>query len=128
MSALFAAPTTIPDGALQTTIAFAAALRDGNLAGALVHFDDSARLLTADGTEVSGHEAIGDVLADLIGCCHEIEISPGRTIVAGAVAHCTQSWRLVVADDTSYRQGTKATLVLHQIDERWQIVIAAPWG
>jgi ketosteroid isomerase-like protein len=127
MSSLAVAPT-IPAGALQTTIAVSQALRSCDVPAALGYFADEARLLTADGTEVSGRDAIGDVLADLLDDCRGLEITPGRTIVTGDVALCTQSWNLLTADDTSYVRGTKATLVLHRIDERWQIVIAAPWG
>lgn len=127
MSATTTVPT-IPAGALQTTIAFARALGEADVAAALDYFDDGARLLAADGTEVSGPAAIGDALTAFLGGCRRVEISPGRTIVAGGVAHCTQSWRLVPHDDTSYARGTKATLVLHHSDRRWRIVIAAPWG
>ena len=53
-----------------------------------------ARVLTADGTEVSDPDSIAFVLAQLTSPGLRLDVVPGRTIVKGDVALCTQSWRL----------------------------------
>ncbi len=97
---------------------------------ATAYFGAGARLLTADGTEVSGPDAIRGVLDQLTSPSQSLEIRPGRTLVAGSVALCSQSWRLLSAGNTaaSYERASKATFVLQRRERRWQILTAAPWG
>ena len=117
------------EGPLGTAIAFSRALLGRDATAALAYFGAAARLLTADGTEVSGSEAIGGVLNQITASSQRLEIRPGRTIVTGNVALCCQSWRLSsVARGATYERGSRATLVLQRRDRRWQILIAAPWG
>jgi ketosteroid isomerase-like protein len=116
-------------GPLQTAIGFSRALLERDDLAALDYFGDGARLLTVDGTEVSGAAAIGEILGQITASSRRLEILPGRTIVSGSVALCCQSWRLSsVTDGATYERGSRATLVLHRRDRRWQILIAAPWG
>lgn len=118
------------EGPLGTAIAFSHALLGRDTTAALAYFGAGARMLTADGTEVSGPDAIRAVLLQLTSPSQKLEIRPGRTLVAGSVALCSQSWRLLSAGSTlpSYERASKATLVLQRRDRRWQILIAAPWG
>lgn len=119
-------PQTAPASALQTAIGIARALVGGDAGTALGHFGPGARLLTADGTEVSGRGAIGAVLTQLTAPAQRLEILPSRTLVAGDVALCTESWRLISAAAVkSYERASTATLVLQRSDEHWRILIAA---
>jgi ketosteroid isomerase-like protein len=118
-----------PQQPLTTMIAFGEALVRRDPLAAAAHLSPGARLLRSDGTEVSGVAALGLVLDRLTSETHRLEIRPGRTIVSGEVALCTQSWRLVPADlRQSFARANRATFVLGRADGNWQILIAAPWG
>jgi ketosteroid isomerase-like protein len=115
------------EGPLRTAIGFSRALLGRDDLAALDYFGDGARLLTADGTEVSGAAAIGEVLGQLTASSRRLDILPGRTIVSGDVALCCQSRRLSsVTEGETYERGSRATLVLHRCGRRRQILIGAP--
>ena len=61
---------------------------------AAIHLAPDARLITPDGTEVVGREAIKAMLAQLTSTGRTLEIRAGRTTVSSeGVALCTQHWR-----------------------------------
>jgi ketosteroid isomerase-like protein len=100
-----------------------------DIGAALACFGREGRLLTADGTEICGREAIGSVLGQLAGAHGGLEIRPGQTILAGEVALCRQSWTLRLEQGAErYERATVASFVLHLLDGRWQIMVAEPWG
>lgn len=114
---------------LQVAIGFAHCLLHRDPSAAQAHLGLGARVLTADGTEVSGAAAVGEILTQLTSPGLDLEILPGRTIVNHEVALCTQSWRLTAAGSSPlYQRASKATLVLGLEDERWRILILSPWG
>lgn len=120
---------TVSPGALATAIAFGDALRRGDAVGASAHLHPGARFLTADGTEVSDPDSIGFLLAQLTSPGLELDVVPGRTIVQGDVALCTQSWRLrTTADDPCFERASCCTFVLRRSGGGWRIAVAAPWG
>ena len=120
---------TASPGALATAIAFGDALGRGDGDGARAQLEPAARLLTADGTEVSDPDSIGFVLAQLTSPEMRLEVTPGRAIVKGDVALCTQNWRLrATSDDHSFERASRALFVLRRSGVGWRIAVAAPWG
>jgi len=118
-----------PDGAEAVARRFARAMlaRDHHTAAAC--FSPGARMLTSDGTEVSGRAAVLAVLRQITTSEQHLEIRIGRTVVAEGVATCTQFWRRSSTGPGSgaYESATAARLVLARPGARWQIVIASPW-
>jgi hypothetical protein len=55
-------------------------------------------------------------------------VVPGRTIVKGDVALCTQSWRLRTTSDPCFERASCAIFVLCRSAAGWRIAVAAPWG
>jgi ketosteroid isomerase-like protein len=108
---------------------FAADLLAGDPGRAAAHFAPSGQLITPDGTEVRGLRSIATVLAQLTAPEQRLEIRIGRTVVTENVALSTQYWLRGSGhpDGPSLEMTTTAWLVL-QHDERWQILIASPWG
>lgn len=124
MSAVTASP-----GAMATAVAFGDALRRGDVRGAQAQLEPVARVLTADGTEVSDPDSIGFLLVQLAPPASRLDVVPGRTIVVGDVALCTQSWHLRKGDDAAcFERASRAFFVLRRSARGWRIAIAAPWG
>lgn len=123
-------PAGLSAGAMQAAVGFSRAMLNRDVEGAFGYLSASARVLTADGTEVAGQEAITGVLKQLATSNQRLEIRPGRTVVTGGVALCQQSWRLTSAAPgvVGFERGSRATLVLGLSDEGWRIMIVAPWG
>ena len=114
--------STGPDA---TARAFARALLAHDSRAAATHLVGDAHLLTPDGTEVIGREAISRILAQLSTSARTLEIRAGRTISCGEVAICTQQWRWGDAEPTGRLPVARLVLVR---DVRWRIAIACPWG
>jgi ketosteroid isomerase-like protein len=116
-----------PLGAEATARAFARALlaRDPHAAAVLMAAD--ARLITPDGTEMVGRDRIRPVLAQITSSIQPLEIRAGRSVVAGGIALCAQSWRRGGSGVSSYETSNTARLVLRRSARRWEIVIASPW-
>ncbi len=113
----------------EAVFAFTRALLGGDTEAAASYFSPLARFLTPDGTEVSGHSPIGQLLGQLITPDQRLEIRTGRIVRAGSVALCNQFWtRSSRAAAVGFESATTARLVLERDQEQWQIMIAAPWG
>jgi hypothetical protein len=110
---------------------FARAMLDRDPRAAAACFSANARILTADGTEVSGRESVLAVLRQITSSEQGLEIRIGRSVVAVGVASCSQFWRRSSpgggAGGGRYESATAARLVLARSGVRWEIVIAAPW-
>ena len=120
-------PAGVPaSGPEATARSFARALLARNTRAGATHLAPDARLITPDGTEVIGREAILRILEQLSSSGRPLEIRAGRTIVSSeGVALCTQHWHWGDADPNG--RLTTAHLVLAR-DVRWKIAIACPWG
>lgn len=116
-----------PLGAEATARAFARALLARDAHAAAGHFSPEARLVTPDGTEISGRAEIAGILAQLTTSVRPLEIRAGRTTVSGTVALCTQLWRRGGSGGGPFEASTTARLVLARTSGRWRIVVAAPW-
>jgi uncharacterized protein (TIGR02246 family) len=119
-----------PTGAQAVALRFARAMLNRDPRSAADCFSPGASMLTADGTEVSGREAVEAVLRQMTSSEQGLEIRVGRTVVAGTVALCTQFWRRGGRSPVAggYQDAMAARLVLARSDARWEIVIAAPWS
>jgi uncharacterized protein (TIGR02246 family) len=118
-----------PLGAEALARRFARAMLTRDPRGAAACFSPSARILTADGTEVSGREAVEAVLRQITSSDQSLEIRIGRTVVAGGVASSTQFWRRSGPgwERQRHERATVARLVLAHSGGRWEIAIANPW-
>ncbi len=116
-----------PLGAEATARAFARALIARDPQAASAHLSPDARLITPDGTEVSGRAEIAAILGQVTASVRPLEIRAGRTTVSGTVALCTQHWRRGGSGGGPFEASTTAQLVLARAAGRWRIVIAAPW-
>lgn len=120
----------VESGPGKPVFAFTRALLAGSVDTAASYFSPLARLLTPDGTEVSGYSAIEALLAQLVTPDQRLEIRTGRIVRAGSVALCNQFWTRRSRSNKveGFETATTARLVLERELECWQIVIAAPWG
>jgi ketosteroid isomerase-like protein len=121
--------TIEPAGAEAVAKRFARAMLARDPRAAAACFSAAARLLTADGTEVTGREAVLAVLHQITSSEQRLEIRIGRSIVAEGVASCTQFWRRggSRSADDDHEEATVARLVLARTGSAWRIVIASPW-
>lgn len=108
---------------------FAEALMAGDAAAAAGCFGVGGRILTPDGTEVGGVEAIGALLGQMVSSQMRLRISVGRVVTVGDVALATQYWkRSMNSGEGRYKDSSRASLVLSREGDRWAILIASPWG
>jgi ketosteroid isomerase-like protein len=101
---------------------FARALLARDPRAAAAHLSPDACLVTPDGTELSGREAIAALLAQITSSERVLEIGAGRTVAAAAGALASQRWRWGEGGAT-----TTAHLVLAREEDGWRIVVACPW-
>jgi hypothetical protein len=92
-------------------------------------FSAGARILTADGTEVSGRDQLTAVLSQVTSAEQQLEVRIGRTVISDRTALCTQFWRRLSAgpEIPRFESATTARLILAYTGRRWEIVIASPW-
>jgi hypothetical protein len=115
-----------PAGAEAVARRFARAMLAREPGAAAACFAAGGRILTADGTEVTGREEVRGVLAQITSSDHALEIRSGRIVVAEGVASCTQFWRRST-DGGAHEQRSVVRLVLARGAGRWAIAIAWPW-
>ena len=94
------------------------------------YFAADAQLLTPDGTQIGGRASIERLLGQLTEADPVLKIRTGRTVVAHDIALSTQFWKrsASVSPGEPFESNHIARLVLARVEERWQIVIASPWG
>ncbi|MGN6254354.1 MAG: YybH family protein [Solirubrobacterales bacterium] len=108
---------------------FATAISRGRLDVALRCLTRDACLVTPDGTAMHGREAIGGVLAQLIAARVEVSIEVAAMLRAGDVALAHERWRIRSHGvEQEFVRSTRPTLVLRQVESRWKLAVAAPWG
>jgi hypothetical protein len=108
----------------------ATAISEGRLDLANDCFSRGACLLTPDATVVRGRENIRPILAQLLARETRIEILDEAGIDAGSVQLAGQRWRITSrgVEGEPFSQVTHPVLVTGQIEQRWKLLIAAPWG
>jgi ketosteroid isomerase-like protein len=116
-------------GPFETAVAFSRALLAGDAAAAATYFSPLGRLLTPDGTELSGRTSITELLGQFATPDHKLEIRTGRVVQADSIALCKQYWRRSSrrSDVEQYETASIARLVLQRHEIGWLIMVAAPW-
>ncbi|HYJ22012.1 MAG TPA: hypothetical protein VEW07_08330 [Solirubrobacterales bacterium] len=109
---------------------FAEAISDRDRPAAVACFSVEGRLLTPDGTEVTGRGPIGEVLEQLFLTHPLVLAQAGRTIVADSAALAAQCWTtgFQTADKSLSQEVHTSTLLLGKISATWRVLVAAPWG
>jgi len=105
-------------------------LNRGDLDAAANCFTRDGCLVTPDATAIYGRERIREVLAQLVSRRTEIGVELSSSVGIGEVILIHQRWRISSGERRGERfeQLSDAVLVVRQIEERWKISIAAPWG
>lgn len=109
---------------------FAQALSVGDLDGAASCFARDGCLVTPDATAIHGRERIRGVLAQMVNRRTEIQVEMSSSVSAGEVLLVHQRWRIRSGERPRERfeQIADAVLVLREVEGRWKLSIAAPWG
>ncbi|HEX7058321.1 MAG TPA: nuclear transport factor 2 family protein [Solirubrobacterales bacterium] len=113
----------------QAHFSFVHTLNSGDLNGATACFARDACLITPDATAIHGRDRIRPVLAQLIARRSEIRVESCNVVIAGEVALARERWtiRSIGVEGSRFEQTLSPTLVLRRIDERWKLMIVAPW-
>lgn len=112
---------TSPD---RMNAAFAAAFNSRSLENLLQLYEPDAVLCTAgDGTELAGHGAIGQTLAQLIQTPGQMTARNHFCVVHGKLALLRADWELIADTGAVIASGSSAELVRQQADGRWLYVI-----
>lgn len=85
--------------------------------------------MAADGSSLSGRDAIAGALAQLVDSGAGFEIELGSLFIAGEVAVATGTLTLRGPGDPPEELRSQATVIYRrEPDGRWLIAIDAPWG
>jgi uncharacterized protein (TIGR02246 family) len=111
--------------------AFTTAFNAGDAAALLALYEPDATLAPAPGQVVSGHAAIGEVLAGFLALKGRMTIETVRVIQSGDVALLHGAWILSgTGPDGSAVElaGRNAEVARRQADGSWQFVVDNPFG
>ncbi len=115
----------------ELSAAFARALAAKDIDAALALWNPEAKIVTTDGSEVQGTDAIAAALRALIDNGATVEIELDRTIEAGDVAVGLGTLTLSGTghDGEPFRQSSSSTVIYARGgDGNWRIALDAPWG
>jgi ketosteroid isomerase-like protein len=109
---------------------FSAALLARDPIRAAACFAKDGRLLTPDGTEMTGRLAIAEVFRQLEGTSLRLTLEPGRITSSGPLALSVH--RLVLSSAAKgvepFERAFACCLTLRDDGTRWWIQLAAPWS
>jgi uncharacterized protein (TIGR02246 family) len=109
----------------------AAALNAGEIEAALHLWDSDAKLVSLEGSEVCGREAIGAVLRDLIGSGAkvQIELHTLHQTATTALASGTLTIRHQQPGGETFTQSSDSLVIYRRgEDGYWRVAIDFPWG
>ena len=116
----------------ETVEAFATHLNEGNLEGALAHYEPGAVFHPVpDGPPVAGAEAIREALTGFVALKPVMDGKIAKVSEAGDTALVINRWRLrgTQPDGTPVElAGTSADVLHRGADGAWRILIDDPWG
>lgn len=114
----------------EVSLQFAAAVSAGDLDTAAGLFAEDACFLTAEGQVVNGREAIREVLARLLAARPAMSVEIGRMLVTPGGAVGSEHWTMTFpsADGSRVEWSGTSTVIFCRSEERWEILIDAPWG
>lgn len=111
--------------------AFEMCLNANDLESLLDLYESRATVVDRGGDQISGREAIGDYLADLLSIHPRIKIEKGQRIDAGDISVLIADWQLTGTSPdgtTILDQGRTYDIVRRQPDQTWKIVIDNAWS
>ncbi len=79
---------------------FEARANEGDLAGLVALYEPAATMVLADGSTVTGPDAIGEQLAGILALGGRMTLRPRYVVEAGDLALLSNEWRLVAGDQT----------------------------
>ncbi len=123
-------PRSVASTPEQTMLSFSEALGSRDLDAAAFCFARDASFLTRDATLIHGREEIRGILAQLIAMCLQVQVEQRSMLPLGDVALSSERWRMRFATPAGapFEQTSRATIVLRRIEDRWKLLLAAPWG
>jgi uncharacterized protein (TIGR02246 family) len=122
------AATDSPEAISQ---ALAAAIAAGDVRAALELWNDDAKLISRDGSEVRGREAIAEVFERLVANAATLEIELRTLYEAAATAVATGTLTIHVRgpDGEHFSERSESVVVYSRdADGVWRVVIDFPWG
>jgi enoyl-CoA hydratase len=108
---------------------FAERVNAADLDGLLALYEESATLVSPDGTSASGSDAIRERLEALLTMTPAITLTSSRAVTAGDVALMSNHWRISLGgegDATTGLDGTSTEVARRQPDGGWLYVIDNP--
>jgi uncharacterized protein (TIGR02246 family) len=108
----------------------AAAINSGEVASALELWEADAKLISREGVEAHGREAIGAVLESLVsnGAQVEIELRTLHESATTAVATGTLTMRIGGSEDQLTQSSDSLVVYRRGQDGYWRVAIDFPWG
>jgi ketosteroid isomerase-like protein len=114
----------------ESLLAFAAALRRGELDRAAACFASDACFLTPDATIIRGRAEIAEILSQLraTGVRIEVEIR-AAALRAGETALTAERWTVRAGPaDAALTRSFDSRTVLRRFGSDWRVLFVAPWG
>jgi uncharacterized protein (TIGR02246 family) len=110
--------------------AFAAAMKAGDLEGALALWHDDAAIVQPDGQLIGGRESIAAALRALIDNGIELTIELAAVYDAGETALGTGRLTMSASNGDGDFEHSSDALVIYRRggDGGWRIALDAPWG
>jgi ketosteroid isomerase-like protein len=107
---------------------FAERVGEGNLDGILELYEDSATLISPDGSRAEGKIAIADSLGPLLALRPVIEPLDSKTILAADIALMSNSWSITldVEGSPTTAPGHSTEVARRQSDGGWLYVLDVP--
>lgn len=119
------------DSPAALSSAFAAAINARDVEAALELWVKDAAILSPDGQEIRGREAIGAALHALVDNGASVEIEVAEIHATGEVAMALGTLTLSGADaaGNAYSQQSRSVVIYTRgSDGGWRVAIDAPWG
>jgi enoyl-CoA hydratase len=108
---------------------FAERVSAGDLDGLVSLYEESATLVSPDGSSASGRDAIRERLAALLAMTPAITLTSSRAVMAGDVALMSNRWRMSLGGEANVPagfDGTSTEVARRQPDGGWLYVIDTP--
>lgn len=123
-------PLSLPSTPERALVAFVDALCFGDLNLAASYIARDACILNPDATLTCNRQEIRAILARLIAMGLQIQAELRSMFQLGDVALCSERWRMRFETNHNgpREQTSRATVVLRFIDDRWKLLLLAPWG
>lgn len=119
-----------PDSPAEVSNAFVEAINAGYLQSALGLYREDAVLLTPDGSQARGTDAIRQLLENVISMRVEMTTEVRSMVATDNFAVASEDWtmRLDTGQPGTGEQRGRSTVCFARGPEGWQFVIDAPWG